>query len=300
MNAAMQLPPLDGRFDVTREMTGALRRDGHLKVRGFFTPEEIAAYRPHLGRAIDAAVRDERLIAAGSVDVGRGWKYVKDVWALNEITRRFLTNERVGRLAADLLGCEAVRLFRDQSYYKAPGGGCTPWHQDSHFIPLDAPEVVAVWIPLAIITPEMAPMDYVTGSHRCTDFLGASGVEEEQMTEYEARMRARGFAIANYGAFEPGDVAVHYASTVHGSRVNRSHAQREVIVSAYFPDGSRVAGDISLPPEAAHFEEHANKIRAENVARAMPGLRPGDLADCATLPLVYPIGTPSDAHRTSR
>jgi len=282
-----ELPPLEGRFAVTPERVAALRRDGHLKLDGFFTPAEIDAYRPHLARAIDEATRDERLLAEGTVDVGRGWKYVKNVWALNGITHRFLINERIGRLAADLLGVDAVRMFRDQSYYKAPGGGCTPWHQDAPFIPIDAPEVLAIWIPLARITPEMAPMDYVTGSHRSGEFLGASGIEESDMAEYASRMRARGFAIANYGSFECGDVAVHYASTAHGSRVNRSESQREVLVGAYFPDGARVAGDVHLPAEAKDFEEHANRIRAENIARAMPGLRPGDLAAGPNLPLVY-------------
>lgn len=283
----MELPSLAGRHEVTEEMIAAFRRDGHLEIRAFFTPEEIAAYRPHLDRAIDAAIRDERLIAAGSVDVGRGWKYVKDVWALNDVTRQFLVNERVGRLAADLLGCDAVRLFRDQSYYKEPGGGCTPWHQDAPFIPLDAPEVVAVWIPLAAITPDMAPMDYVTGSHRSMDFFCPSGVDDEDMSAYEARLRARGFAIANYGSFAPGDIAVHYASTVHSSRVNRSALQREVIVGAYFADGARVAGDIRLPAEGAIYEEHVNRMRADNVQRTMNGLRPGDIAAGPNLPLVW-------------
>ena len=282
------LPRLTGRFPVTPEMIAALRRDGHLRIDGFFTAEEIAAYRPHLSRAIDEAIRNERLVAEGTVDVGRGWKYVKDVWALNETTRAFLINERVGRLAADLLGVRGVRMFRDQSYYKEPGGGCTPWHQDSLFIPLDAREVIAVWIPLTRITEEMAPMDYVSGSHLSPDFLGASGIDENDLTEYESRMRAKGFAIANYGTFEPGDVAVHYASTVHSSRKNRANADREVIVGAYFPDGARVAGEISLPSEAIDFEQRANRIRAENIARAMPGLRPGDMAAGPKLPLVFP------------
>ena len=48
---------------------------------------------------------------------------------------------------------EAVRLFRDQSYFKGPDGANTPWHQDAYFMPLDSEKILTMWIPLTDITP---------------------------------------------------------------------------------------------------------------------------------------------------
>jgi ectoine hydroxylase-related dioxygenase (phytanoyl-CoA dioxygenase family) len=280
------LPPLTERVALPAATIEAFRKDGHVKIAGAFTAAEIEAYRPHLNRAIDDAMRDERLIAERVVDVGRGWKFVKNVWSLTEVTRRFIASARLGSIAAALLGVPAVRLFRDQSYYKMPGGGCTPWHQDSSFIPLDA-ESLSIWIPLTRVTPDMAPMDYATGSHRIGTFFGTSGAGDEEMDAFENGLRAKGFAIANYDSFDVGDVAAHYTATMHGSRANRSHVQREVLVAAYFPDGTRVGGNVPVAADASPAEQYVNTVRAENREMVMAGLAPGDLAAGPDLPLVY-------------
>jgi hypothetical protein len=283
--AAEPLPALDGRHTLSPTLIAAFRRDGHARIPGVFTAAEIAAYQPVLNRAIEEAIHDDGLIAQGMVDVGNGWKYVKNVWALSEATRRFVTSPRLGSIAAALLDAGAVRLFRDQSYYKEPGGGCTPWHQDSSYIPLDA-ESLSIWIPLSRITPDMAPMDYASRSHHQRVSLGTCGAGEEEMDAFEARLRANGFAIANYQTFEAGDVAVHSTATMHGSRTNRSSKQREVLVAAYFPDGARVAGDLPVA-EASTADVYLNLARTKNREMVMPGLQPGDLAAGPDLPLVY-------------
>lgn len=281
------LPPLDGRVELSPEALRAFRRDGHIRVPGFFTADEIEAYRPHLNRAIDQAVSDPRLTAAGMVDAAKGWKYVKNVWSLCDAAHRLVMSPRLGMLAADLMGCSAVRLFRDQSYYKEPGGSCTPWHQDASFIPLETNVSIAIWIPLVPVSPEMAPMDYATGSHHANNFLGASGVEDAEMDAFETVLRAKGFPVANYASFEVGDVAVHYAATMHSSRKNRSDRRREVLVAAYYPDGTRVAGDLPTSQQGSETEKFINFARTKNREMVMPGLVPGDLAEGPALPLVY-------------
>ena len=60
------LPALDGRVALAQSTIEAFRRDGHVKIPSVFTADEIEAYRPHLSRAIDAAIRDERLRSLGS------------------------------------------------------------------------------------------------------------------------------------------------------------------------------------------------------------------------------------------
>jgi len=287
MDDGRSLPALESLYEIPASAVEAFRRDGHVKLQGALTAAEITAYRPHLNAVIDACVADDGLVARGLVDVGAGWKYVKNIWAQSPVSRRFVTSRRLGRIAADLMGVDAVRLFRDQSYYKEPGGGSTPWHQDMRFIPLETDQIVSIWIPISRVSPDMAPMDYASGSHRASRLLGISGPEEEDMGEFEREMAARGFPIANHGTFEPGDVAVHHANVMHGSRANASTRQREVIVAAYFPDGTPISGDLALGAEPSPMDAYTNVIRAQNREIAMGGLRPGDVARGPALPLVY-------------
>ena len=67
--------------------------------------------------------------------------------------------------ASRLLGVESVRIYHDQTLFKEPGGGHTPWHQDQTYWPLEPGSTITMWLPLAEITREVGSMYFVSGSH---------------------------------------------------------------------------------------------------------------------------------------
>jgi ectoine hydroxylase-related dioxygenase (phytanoyl-CoA dioxygenase family) len=281
-----KLPPLEEKYELSAETIEAFRRDGHVKLRGVMTPEEVAAYRPHLKRVVESHSADTHSMERKVAGSGKNWMFVNNLWTMDDVTRRFIQNQRLARLAADLLGVEGVRLFRDQSYFKGPGGSNTPWHQDARFMPLDTDKIITLWVPLTAITPAMAPMHYVTGSHKA-EYLGTSNGDDASMDSFEEELRGKGFQIANYGHFDVGDIAAHWASTLHSSRTNEAPVLREIVVIVYFADGARVAPEKPLVKGAPPSEFYANIIQRENRATSLPGLKPGDLAAGAMTPLVY-------------
>jgi ectoine hydroxylase-related dioxygenase (phytanoyl-CoA dioxygenase family) len=283
---ATQLPEIDGIYDLTQEQIESFRRDGHIKLSRVFVPEEVEAYRHHLGRVVDANSAQNHAMEQKVAGAGKNWKFVNNLWTLDEAARRFVLSRRLGQIAADLMQVEAVRLFRDQSYFKGPDGANTPWHQDAYFMPLDSEKILTMWIPLTDITPDLAPMNYVTGSNRA-GYMGTSNGDDASMDRFEDEVRAKGFEVFNYGAFEVGDVAVHSAWTLHSSRTNTSPRMREAMVIVYFADGARLAEDAPLKAGAPPQEFYARLIRQQNRTTSLPGLRPGDRAEGPMTPLVY-------------
>jgi ectoine hydroxylase-related dioxygenase (phytanoyl-CoA dioxygenase family) len=184
------------------------------------------------------------------------------------------------------MGVDAVRLFRDQSYFKGPGGANTPWHQDAYFMPLDTDKILTMWIPLTDIDPELAPMSYVTGSHTA-GYISPSNGDDASMDAFEHEMKTAGFEIFNYKTLSAGDVAVHSAWTMHSSRSNTSSQLREAIVVVFFADGARLVADPPLTREAPPQEFFARLIRKQNRETSLPGLKPGDLAAGEMTPLVF-------------
>ena len=284
--AAEQLPEIAGTYALTREKIESFLRDGHVKLNRVFTPEEIEAYRHHLGRVVDDNSAESHAMEQKVAGAGKNWKFVNNLWTLDEAARRFVLSKRLGQIAADLMQVEAVRLFRDQSYFKGPDGANTPWHQDAYFMPLDSEKILTMWIPLTDITPDLAPMNYVTGSNRA-GYMGTSNGDDASMDRFEDEVRAKGFEVFNYGAFEVGDVAVHSAWTLHSSRSNTSPRMREAMVIVYFADGARLAEDAPLTVGAPPQEFYARMIRQQNRKTSLPGLRPGDRAEGPMTPLVY-------------
>lgn len=284
--AAGQLPEIAGTYALTSETVENFLRDGHVKLKGVFTPEEVEAYRHHLGRVVDDNSAENHAMEQKVAGAGKNWKFVNNLWTLDEAARRFILSSRLGRIAADLMQVEGVRLFRDQSYFKGPDGANTPWHQDAYFMPLDSEKILTMWIPLTDITPDLAPMNYVTGSNRA-GYMGTSNGDDASMDRFEDDVRAKGFEVFNYGAFDVGDVAVHSAWTLHSSRSNTSPRMREAVVIVYFADGVRLAEDAPLVPGAPPQEFYARLIRQQNRKTSLPGLRPGDVAAGPMTPLVY-------------
>lgn len=281
-----ELPLLDGRYAIEPDHVADFRRDGHLKLSGVFAADEIAAYRPALKQAVARSNADHHSMEQKVAGNGKNWMFVNNLWTLDPVARLFVLAPRLGQIAADLMGVDAVRLFRDQSYFKGPGGANTPWHQDAYFMPLDSDQILTMWIPLTDIVPELAPMSYVTGSHHY-GFIGPSNGDDESMDQFEAEMRRRGLDIFNYQRLSAGDVAVHSAWTMHSSRSNTADQLREAIVIVFFADGARLAAERPMTRDAPPQEFFARLIRKQNRETSLPGLQPGDLAAGEMTPLVF-------------
>jgi ectoine hydroxylase-related dioxygenase (phytanoyl-CoA dioxygenase family) len=284
--ATESLPDLAGTHEIPVEQVERFERDGHVKLEGVFSPDEIEAYRAHLKRVVDDHCQESHAMERKVAGAGKNWKFVNNLWALDEAARRFVMSPRLGRLAADLLGVDAVRLFRDQSYFKGPGGANTPWHQDAYFMPLETDKILTLWIPLTDITPELAPMSYVTGSHKA-GYLGTSNGDDPAMDRFEEEVQAKGFQLHNYGTFKSGDLAAHSAWTLHSSRTNTAPLMREAMVIVYFEDGARLVDESPLPASAPPQEFYARMIRQQNRTTSLPGVKPGDLAAGPMVPVVY-------------
>lgn len=276
---------LDSAYILTSEQISNFQRDGHLLLHGVVTLSEIAAYRPAIVNAVIHNDHEQQPMEKAVSGRSHVWKFVENLWRLDPIVQRFVLAQRFGKIAADLLGVDTVRLFRDQSYFKEPGGGNTPWHQDSYFLPLDASQTLTLWIALSDVSPEMAPMTFVTGSHR-RGYLGTSTPLDQAMDEFEQSLIEKGFKLTNYGAMEAGDVSVHAGWTLHSSRMNTSDRTREALVIVYYADGARVRMP-PVPDNALPQEQFAAVIRQNNLSTSLPGLKPGDLAETDMNPIVY-------------
>ncbi|MBC1236212.1 phytanoyl-CoA dioxygenase family protein [Nostoc sp. 2RC] len=277
--------PLDSDYDLTTEQIHNFQHDGHLLVRGVVSPKEIAVYKPALVETVDRYDREQQAMEKTVSGQSQGWQFVENLYQLDLVAQRFVLARRFGKIAADLLGVDTVRLFRDQSYFKKPGGGNTPWHQDGYFMPLDTTQIVTMWIALSEVSPEMAPMTFATGSHK-QGYIGASMPLDESMDEFEQSIIKSGFQLKNYGAMAAGDASFHSGWTLHSSRKNTSDRTREALVIVFYADGARV----TMPPVPANAlpqEQFAAVIRQRNLSTCLPGLKPGDLAETSMNPIVY-------------
>jgi ectoine hydroxylase-related dioxygenase (phytanoyl-CoA dioxygenase family) len=188
--------------------------------------------------------------------------------------RAFVFARRFAKIAADLMGVPAVRLYHDQALYKEPGGGITPWHQDQYYWPLDTANTITMWMPLTDITPDMGTMNFASGSHRA-GYLEALEISDESEQHFRDFVRDKGYAMAEGKAMSAGDATFHAGWVLHNATANSTDRMREVMTIIYFADGARC-----VKPDS--------KWRENDLKTWLPGCQPGDLAASPLNPVLYP------------
>lgn len=174
-----------------------------------------------------------------------------NVWERNDAFRRQLYHPRAAAIAAELIGCERVRVFHDHLIVKPPHGGATiPWHRDLPNWPVAEPRGVSCWLALDDVTPESGAMRFMPGGHkepmtRSIDFLNEAKVWGSREAEAVAVPVPAGSAV------------FHHCLSWHTSPPNATSAWRRAYITIYIDatctfDPSRagwhpVASRVSVP-----------------------------------------------------
>lgn len=152
------------------EQIAAFERDGCLVVRGYFSPEEIAA----AGAAIDAlAARPPRVghemvyFEPSVIDPSRKvLQRVENFLGEEPAIDALLLRGGLEKLSADLLGAPAV-LFKEKINFKMPGGQGFAPHQDIQPGWDDyAPYFISVLVTVDPSTVENGCLELATGHHK--------------------------------------------------------------------------------------------------------------------------------------
>ncbi len=153
---------------------------------------------------------------------------IDNSWKSDPVIQAAVTSPRLGRIAAQLLGAEGVRLFHDQYLHKpARGGGIVTWHQDYMFWHMiDRCRTVTCWIALADVAIDSGPMVFIEGSHR-GGLIG--GPPSHWTGDLLPPPPTPGRVVPV--VIRAGQVSFHHGLMVHASDVNTGPNERFSLVS---------------------------------------------------------------------
>ncbi len=244
---------------------------GHIAVDSLVPHEQVARLR----QAFEA----QTLAWANEIDTPHD-DYLSvisqwtNVWEHNPTFRAQMFHQRAAAIAAELIGCEKVRVFHDHLIVKPPHGGATiPWHRDLPNWPVAEPRAVSCWLALDDVTPESGAMRFMLGGHKepmtqSIDFLNEAKVWGERERDAVPAPVPAGSAI------------FHHCLSWHTSPPNTTAGWRRAYITIYMDatctfDPSRagwhpVSGRVTVP-QGAVFNEDAFPTLG-------PGLSPAALA----------------------
>lgn len=259
-------------YALTEEQIASYRRDGHQLLKGVASPAMIDQYRPVIQSEVARLNKETRPLNERDT-YGKAFIQISNLWEFSESVRPFVFARRFARIAAQLMGVSGVRMYHDQALFKEPGGGHTPWHQDQIYWPVDTDDTITLWMPLVDIPQQVGSMVFASGSHK-RGYISKLVISDESHKTLAQYIEGAKFPLTSYGAMAAGDATFHAGWTLHSAPGNPTPNTREVMTIIYVADRTKV-----LEPDT--------NARKNDLARWMPGLKPGDLIDSALNPLMY-------------
>ena len=133
---AQSFPDLSSEYSITEAHIAEYQEKGHLYLPNVLTQEEVSAWREVFRGVIQKHYPNPKPLEERDV-FNKAFLSLSNTWHSDPITQPFIFGRRFSKIAADLMGQEALRVYHNQVFYKESGGGPTPWHQDHYYWPVD-------------------------------------------------------------------------------------------------------------------------------------------------------------------
>jgi ectoine hydroxylase-related dioxygenase (phytanoyl-CoA dioxygenase family) len=267
-----ELPCFESEYTLSSEQIKNYQENGHVLLRNAASKEEIDVYEPIISDLVKKLNQQDKPLEERDT-YGKAFIQIGNLWGENEEIARFTLGRRFAKIAADLMGVDAVRIYHDQALYKEPGGGFTPWHQDQIYWPLDTDKTITMWMPLVPISDQVGSMTFAAKSH-LSGYINKLVISEESHKTLAQYIEAKGLEKVTYGAMSAGDATFHAGWTLHSAPGNPTDSMRKVMTVIFYADGTRIA-------------EPDSKARSNDLKSWLPGCKPGELAVSSLNPLVY-------------
>ncbi|MBA2535894.1 MAG: phytanoyl-CoA dioxygenase family protein [Actinobacteria bacterium] len=156
-------------------------------------------------------------------------------WKADPVIAAQVLSERTGRLAAELIGWDGVRILQDNCIWKPPGTKSLGMHQDGSYLSyLDPPEMITCWIALDDTSAEAGTITFAAGSHRwprSPENRGEFHAPPDWLAPLErAKPEDEELRLVSV-VVKAGGASFHHHNVWHGSGPNTATVHRRAVIS---------------------------------------------------------------------
>ncbi len=260
---------IDSPYQLTQEQIDFYKEHGYVKLKKVLAPETLEHYRQTIAAKVQE-LNTLHLPMEQRTVYEKAFLQIMNLWTKSDEVKTFALGQRLGRMAAQLMGCRGVRMYHDQALYKEAGGGITPWHADQYYWPVDSDRTVTAWIPLQNTPLEMGPLAFAPGSYRIET---GRDLEISDESEQKLQRSLKSYPV-HESPFELGEVSFHSGWTFHRAGANASDRPREVFTVIYVDEDIRLT-------------EPKNKDQQNDRQRWCPGVEIGEILNSPLNPVIF-------------
>jgi len=233
----MNFPKLQEIYPISEEAKAFYHENRYIKLKNVLGKDEINYFNAIISLEVDRLNGQTKPIKDRDT-YSKAFLQIFNLWRENSEVAKLVLSKRLGQIAADLMGCEKVRIYHDQALFKEAGGGITPWHADQYYWPIDTDKTITAWIPLQETPLEMGPLEFSAKSHQII-----TGRELEIGDESESKIKEN-LRINNFKhviePFDLGEVSFHSGWVFHRAGANQTNHLRKVMTVIYMDAKSKL------------------------------------------------------------
>ena len=217
-------------YTLTKEQICFYQQNRFIKLKQVFSPEVLSWLNEVITERVHIMNQETRSLEERNT-YGKAFLQLFNLWLEDERVSELVLSRRLGKIAAELMQCEGVRLYHDQALFKEAGGGITPWHADQYYWPLETDKTITAWIPLQSTPLEMGPLEFSAGSHAVIEGRELE-IGDDSETQIRERLKVTDFAHV-IEPFDLGEMSFHSGWVFHRAGANNSQDMRKVMTIIY-------------------------------------------------------------------
>ncbi len=258
-------------YALSKEQISFYQQNRFIKLKQVFSPEVLSWLNEVITERVRIMNKETRSLDERNT-YGKAFLQLFNLWLEDEQVSELVLSRRLGKIAAELMQCEGVRLYHDQALFKEAGGGFTPWHADQYYWPLQTDKTITAWIPLQPTPLEMGPLEFSAGSHAVIEGRELE-IGDDSETQIRERLKVTDFAHV-IEPFDLGEMSFHSGWVFHRAGANNSQDMRKVMTIIYMDRDIRLKA-----PE--------NKNQQLDWDTWCPGAQIGEVINSKINPIIY-------------
>ncbi len=262
---------LDNNYELQEHQIEFYQKNRYIKLKQVLDEATLAYFNEIISKKV-SKINDVETPLDQRDTYGKAFLQLFNLWKQDDDIKQLVLSKRLGKIAADLMQTDGVRLYHDQALFKEGGGGITPWHADQHYWPLESDKTITAWIPLQETPLEMGPLEFSAGSHQILEGreLSISDKSEELI---QKKLRVTDFEHI-IEPFDAGEISLHSGWVFHRAGANTTDQTRKVMTIIYMDKDMRLKS-----PE--------NSGQQNDWETWCPGAKVGEVINTELNPIIY-------------
>jgi ectoine hydroxylase-related dioxygenase (phytanoyl-CoA dioxygenase family) len=245
--------------EITKDQVASFQKNGFIVIEDFLSLDELEHWRATVMNAVqkrngqkmpgkDIKTGEDDGINEDAAYFGKVFDQLLNLWQTDQGVKRLMTDERIGKMAADLARVDGIRIWHDQALFKRPWANPTAWHLDTPFWSFSDRKALSIWVALDDATLENGCLYFIQGSHHETtfDYKSIGKNMDDVFSVYPQLMKAQSIAAP----MKAGSCSFHNGLTIHGANANMTSGYRRAMTCAYMPDGNVFNGEPNILTES--------------------------------------------------